>query len=211
MKSRNPSLTASFMRWFPLVILPSGVMILYKFLQPWAFMWSLAFSIYFGLKWFTWRTAQKRISHPAWRSVAYILAWPGMDADSFLHANSPVPVPRLRNWIWAVIETGLGVILIWAVAPSLPEGHPLLRGWAGMLGLILVLHFGMFQIAALFWQSLGVNAPPIMSAPLRSESLAEFWGKRWNLGFRQLAHDLLFAPLHKKLGGGVTSFSIFVV
>jgi alginate O-acetyltransferase complex protein AlgI len=186
-------------------------MILYNFLQPWSFMWSLAFSIYFGLKWFTWRTAQKRISHPAWRSVAYILAWPGMDADSFLDANSPVPVPRLRNWIWAVIETGLGVILIWAVAPSLPEGHPLLRGWAGMLGLILVLHFGMFQIAALFWQSLGVNAPPIMSAPLRSESLAEFWGKRWNLGFRQLAHDLLFAPLHKKLGGGVTSFSIFVV
>ena len=58
-----------------------------------------------------------------------------------------------------------------------------------MLGLILLLHFGSFELIALFWQSRGVNAKPIMSAPLRATSLAEFWGKRWNLGFRQFSHD----------------------
>jgi alginate O-acetyltransferase complex protein AlgI len=80
-----------------------------------------------------------------------------------------------------------------------------------MVGLVLLLHFGTFQIAALFWQSLGIDALPIMSAPLRSRSLSELWGKRWNLGFRQLAHDLIFSPLHRILGGGATMFLVFVV
>jgi alginate O-acetyltransferase complex protein AlgI len=79
-----------------------------------------------------------------------------------------------------------------------------------MLGLILLLHFGIFQIVALLWQSVGVNAKAIMSAPLRSASLGEFWGKRWNLGFRQLAQELIFRPLHRTLGAGAAGFLVFV-
>jgi D-alanyl-lipoteichoic acid acyltransferase DltB (MBOAT superfamily) len=130
-----------------------------------------------------------------------------MDAESFLAVTKSVPPPRLRNWFWAVFETSLGVILFWAVARILPQGQ--LRGWVGMLGLILLLHFGTFQIVALFWQHLGVDAMPIMSVPLRSESLSEFWGKRWNLGFRRLSHDLIFGPLHKNLGVRATSFLVY--
>jgi len=75
----------------------------------------------------------------------------------------------------------------------------------------LPLHFGTFQIIALFWKSVGVNAKAIMSAPLRSTSLGEFWGKRWNLGFRQLSHELIFRPLHRKLGTDAAGFLVFVV
>jgi hypothetical protein len=46
---------------------------------------------------------------------------------------------------------------------------------------------------------------------LRSTSLSEFWGKRWNLGFRQLAHDLIFCPLHEGIGPGAAGFVVFVV
>ena len=60
------------------------------------------------------------------------------------------------------------------------------------------------------WQSVGVNAKAIMSAPLRSTSLGEFWGKRWNLGFRQLAHELIFRPLHRSLGADAAGFLVFV-
>ena len=80
-----------------------------------------------------------------------------------------------------------------------------------MLGLILLLHFGTFQIISLLWQSIGVRAGAIMSAPLRSTSLAEFWGKRWNLGFRQLAHELIFRPLHRGLGPDAAGFLVFAV
>jgi hypothetical protein len=207
----SPTRTPRLIGWLPLAVLPLGAIALSRSLQPWVFMWVLSISIYFGLKWLSWWKAHDKISHAAWRSVAYLLAWPGMDAESFLAAAKSVPPPRLWNWFWAGLETGLGVILFWGVARLLPQGQPLLRGWVGMVGLILLLHFGTFQIVALFWQRLGVDAMPIMSAPLRSESLSEFWGKRWNLGFRQLSHDLIFGPLHKNLGVGATSFLVFAV
>jgi hypothetical protein len=111
----------------------------------------------------------------------------------------------------AAIETGLGALLLWVLARSVPQGQSLLRGWVGMLGLILLLHFGAFQIAALMWQSLGLKAEPIMSAPLRSTSLGEFWGKRWNLGFRQLAHELIFRPLYRSFGPDTAGFLVFAV
>jgi alginate O-acetyltransferase complex protein AlgI len=79
-----------------------------------------------------------------------------------------------------------------------------------MLGLILLLHFGTFQIVALLWQSVGINAKAIMSAPLRSTSLGEFWGKRWNLGFRQLSHELIFRPLHRRLGADAAGFLVLI-
>jgi hypothetical protein len=122
-----------------------------------------------------------------------------------------MPPPGPLTWVVAAIETGLGALLLWVVARSVPQGQSLLRGWVGMLGLILLLHFGTFQIAALMWQSLGLKAEPIMSAPLRSTSLGEFWGKRWNLGFRQLAHELIFRPLYRSLGPDTAGFLVFAV
>ena len=50
-----------------------------------------------------------------------------------------------------------------------------------------------------------------MSAPLRASSLAEFWGKRWNLGFRQLSYELIFRPLHRTLGVEVAGMLVFLV
>lgn len=174
--------------WLPILGFPAVAISCRNRLPPWVFMWALSFAIFFSLKWLTWWRARTQISHPAWRSVAYLLAWPGMDADAFLDANRRVDPPRLTTWLWATLETALGAVLLWIVARSLPVGQPLLRGWTGMLGLILLLHFGSFQLIALAWRTLGVNAKPIMSAPLRATSLAGFWGKRWNLGFRQLSY-----------------------
>jgi hypothetical protein len=211
MEPSKPIQTGGLSGWFPLVVLPLCGLALYNFLQPWVFMWVLAVSMYLGLKWLSWWKARGRVPHAAWRSIAYLLAWPGMDAESFLDARKAARPPRLWDWIWAVLETGLGVILLWGVARILPQGGMLLRGWIGMLGLIFLLHFGSFQGLAFFWQSFGVTATPIMSVPLRSESLSEFWGKRWNLGFRQLSYDLIFAPLHKRLGVGPTTFLVFVI
>ena len=46
--------------------------------------------------------------------------------------------PRLREWAMAIVKTSLGVALIWGVARSIPATHPLLIGWTGMIGLILM-------------------------------------------------------------------------
>jgi alginate O-acetyltransferase complex protein AlgI len=39
-----------------------------------------------------------------------------------------------------------------------------------------------------------------MNAPLQSRSVAEFWGTRWNLGFHELANELVFRPTVARLG-----------
>jgi hypothetical protein len=134
-----------------------------------------------------------------------------MDPESFLDSTRRVPKPTWQKWASALFETTIGGVLLWFVAGAVPDRNTLLRGWVGMLGLVFLLHFGIFQIVALLWQQFGVEAKPIMSAPLRSMSLGEFWGKRWNLGFRQLSHDLIFHPLHRRLGPGGAGFVVFVV
>ena len=197
--------------WLPILVLPPAAVACRDLLQPWVFMWTLSFAIYFSLKWLTFCRERSQVAHPAWRSVAYLLAWPGMDADAFLDVSRRVSAPAPTAWLWATFETVLGTMLFWVVARSIPQGQPLLRGWVGMIGLILLLHFGTFQIASLLWQTVGVNAQPIMSVPLRSTSLGEFWGKRWNLGFRQLAHELIFRRLYRRLGPDAAGFLVFVI
>lgn len=174
-------------------------------------MWILAFAIFAGLKWASWWEVASSAPAGGWRSAIYLLAWPGMDAKTFLKPGSNISRPGVRSWFIAILANVAGGILLWVVARHLPSGWPLLRGWTGMLGIILLLHFGSFKLLALFWQTLGIDARPIMNSPLRSTSLAEFWGKRWNLGFRQLAYDLVFTRLHKRLGGETSAFLVFVL
>lgn len=209
--SNSTKTVHEFCGWLPLIVFPSTAVVFAKSQPPWVFMWTLSFAIYLGLKWVTWWRARPRAVHSIRRSVTYLLAWPGMDADAFLDPSRTVSAPGLPKWLWAFFETMLGIVLLWVVARSVPKRDPLMQGWIGMVGLIFTLHLGLFQILALFWQRRGVAAEPIMRAPLRATSLGEFWGKRWNLGFRQLAHELIFRPTHRRLGAALAGFLVFVV
>jgi hypothetical protein len=197
--------------WLPLILLPVIAIAFRDRLAPWQFMWTLAFSIFAGLKWMTWWTAQHRVAHTAGRSFAYLFAWPGMDAETFLDSRRTTAKPDANTWLWAGVKTALGATLLWAVARQVPAQQPLLRGWIGLFGLIFLLHFGSFHLVALGWQSFGIDAEPIMAEPILSQSLSEFWGRRWNLGFRQLAHEYIFRPLSRTIGVGAAGFAVFVV
>jgi hypothetical protein len=62
---------------------------------PWAVMWGLAAAVYVGCKGLTWsRTPTTKA--PGWRHVAYLLAWPGLDARAFLDPRRSCrrPAPR---------------------------------------------------------------------------------------------------------------------
>lgn len=167
-------------------------------LPRFAYMWTLSIAIFATCKWVTWirRTAS---SPSPWRNIAYLFAWPGMQADQFLHGNA-TPVPKSTEWIAGLVPFATGLLLLWAVIPRLPTAPPLATAWVGMVGMVLVLHFGLFQLMSCTWRQLGVDARPLMNQPTRSTSVTEFWGRRWNVAFRDLTHSLLFHPLARRYG-----------
>ena len=167
----------------------------------WAQMWTLAMAIYIGCKWLTWQlTAVRHV--PVWKHCAYLFAWPGMDAASFLE-DGPSSNPsqcRYNEWIAATAKLTFGVALLFGVARMIPPQYEYVVGWIGMIGIVLILHFGVFHLLSCSWRSTGVQARPLMNRPLASTSLSEFWGRRWNSPFRDLTYRFLFRPSASWLG-----------
>ena len=64
-----------------------------------------------------------------------------------------------------------------------------------MVGIAMILHFGLFHILSCFWRAARIDARPLMNAPLRSTSVTDFWSRRWNTAFRDFTHQFLFRPL----------------
>ena len=74
--------------WIPLLVAPAIVISVFpRELPKWAYMWTLAFTIYCGCKWLTWRTykSERNNTTTVARQFAYMLLWPGLDADTFLN------------------------------------------------------------------------------------------------------------------------------
>ena len=194
-----------------LILLPIIVALALRgHLQPWVFMWLLAAAIFAECKAVSWSAARDIARRAGWkRNAAYLFLWPGMNAQEFLDSTACVSKPLASEWLAALTKTLLGAACIWLGVRRTP--HALLAAWVGMLGLILLLHFGFFHVLSLAWRTAGIAAPPIMQKPLRSESLSEFWGKRWNLGYRQLSHDWVFVPLKKAAGLAAAMIGAFLV
>ena len=168
-------------------------------LPAWIWMWLLAIAIYGVCKIASWSTCT--VAAPTWKHVAYLVAWPGMDCDAFLSTSNAARQPvSATEWLFSFAKFGLGIALMYGAAIELSDAHVLLRGWTGMIGIVLTLHFGLFHVMSCAWRSVGVAATPLMNWPVLSESATEFWGRRWNLAFRDLTHRLLFIPLKSILG-----------
>src|ERR1043166_8822279 len=101
--------------------------------------------------------------------------------------------------------------LIWGLPRVVISWSAFLAGWVGLVGIGLVLHYGLFELLADLWQSLGVQAEPIMQRPLLATSLADFWGRRWNLAFRDLAHTFVYRPLQSALTPAGALLAAFLV
>jgi hypothetical protein len=161
----------------------------------WALMWMLAIAIYMASKWLTWCIAGVRTA-PIWKQAAYLVAWPGMNATSFLEEPAASRgSDSLRTELRAATGTLIaGVVLLFAVARLVPSPDGYIAGWVGMIGAVMILHFGIFHLLSCGWRRVGVQARPLMNRPLASASLSEFWGRRWNTAFRDLTYQFLYRP-----------------
>src|SRR5207245_5676734 len=204
--SENPPIS-----WLPLIVLPAAVLIAGRHLAPWALMWGLAIAIYGALKWMTWWRGHGRIPQASLRrSLAYLFLWPGMDAPTFLDARRTATPATRVELLGAIASTLLGLLLLFGAVRILPSGLPLAAGWVGLFGLIFILHFGSFRLVSIWWRWLGIEAVPVMRAPVAAASLGEFWGARWNTAFHVLARDYMVRPLRRRIGVPAAMLVAFV-
>ena len=193
-EAAKPPLLQFWPAWTPSIAFPIFALLVRDRVAPWVFMWLMAAAIFFGCKWLTFSRARKQIIHVRVdRALAYFFLWPGMDGEKFLRTSTgKIPMlPHTRaNTSVAIAKIFLGSLLLFGLARFAP--HPLLTGWIGMIGIILVLHFGIFALLAIAWRAYGLDVRPIMDAPLKSTTLSEFWGRRWNGAFNQLAFENAF-------------------
>jgi hypothetical protein len=185
-------------RWQPPVVAVMTAMVAGAALAPWAYMWTLAFTLYAACKWITWWPSR---SLGSWRrSMVYLFAYAGMNAREFMSA-APSARPTWRDYIFPAINALAGGAALLSLASSrVGFAHPMLTAWIAMLALALMVHFGVLNLLALLWRSRGIAAEPLMRAPLASRSLGDFWGRRWNVSFCSLSHELIFEPLARRLG-----------
>ncbi|MEO8258821.1 MAG: DCC1-like thiol-disulfide oxidoreductase family protein [Acidobacteriota bacterium] len=210
--SRRSEAVPASLAFLPVAILPVLALLGASRMPRWVFMWAMASALYAGCKWLTYSQARGRgVPTGRRRALAYLLAWPGMDASAFLGETARHDRPQPSEWMAAALRTLSGATLVWVVARTAVPVHPLLAGWIAMVGLIFLFHFGTFHLLSLAWRSVGVNAMPVMQNPLRSHSLAEFWGRRWNTAFHELAARFTFRPLRPIVGRAGATLLLFLV
>jgi hypothetical protein len=197
--------STSWCDWLPILILPPMAYALVPTAWPrWALMWTVAAVIFIGCKWLTWRQRPRvRAGKPptVWQQLGYFLAWPGLDAAAFFEQKKTGRLAVCaREWIFAAVKLVAGAVIFFGIARRLPLDHPYLIGWVGMIGIVMMLHFGLFHLLSCAWRSIGIEARPLMNWPAASVRLSEFWGRRWNTAFRDLTHRFLFRPLADRLG-----------
>ena len=152
-----------------------------------------------------------------WQWLGFCIGWFGMRAEVFRN----VPGRSSTDWseyIWrGLIRFFAGIALVvaaWVVAHSGSSVAADIAPWrlwtATVLllpGLSLIVHFGCFNLVVGFWRYFGARCSSLFRAPLKSRSLSEFWGRRWNLAFSEMTALAVFRPL-KQLPGNAKRVTI---
>jgi Membrane bound O-acyl transferase family len=136
-----------------------------------------------------------------WRWLLFAAAWPGMRPSAFGEELAPdrraAADLLVRGAIWSVVGAGL-MGLAHAIQDRIVAATAV-----GLVAISLVLHFGAFNLAAGMWRLVGFGTDRLFIAPLAAPSLANFWGKRWNLAFSEMTQIAIYRPCSARWGKGI--------
>jgi alginate O-acetyltransferase complex protein AlgI len=170
----------------------------------WIVMWLLAGLLFVtGKAVVLIRSWQRR----GWQAgdLSFALFCPAFDLAAWRSPASHPPGLLRRGWV----NLSAGMALTWLIARHLPT--PFVATWVCMVGFIVALHGGVFTLIAEYWQRQGRDVRPLMTCPIGAAALSDFWGRRWNTGFRDLMHSLVFKPMACRWSPGVATTMVFVL
>lgn len=143
--------------------------------------------------------------------LGFALGWPGMQPRIFLRRSHRPLAGGAGLLRGGALRLALGVALVFlARLVWVWTGSSLLATAPALIGLSLALHFGVFDLLTGIWRLAGVDVGPPFRAPLRSTSLREFWGRRWNLAFSEMTSIAVYRPLSARVGRGPATAAAFL-
>ena len=116
-----------------------------------------------------------------------------------------------RAWL-RVICFGAVTFIAAALVIELAEAQNLGARFAyGVAGLVWAYASfdALTALVRAVYRLFGVEVPPLHDDPIVSRSLAEFWGRRWNLMVERMLHDHAFRPVARRAGVGAAVLAAF--
>lgn len=138
------------------------------------------------------------------RWLCFAAGWFGMRPKIFSGQRHDRGAGSGRLFRSGVLRLCIGAILCWL--SDLSWRYLQSRTMATVLllpGLSLMLHFGILNMVAAGWRTVGFDCRPLFRAPLRAENLSEFWGRRWNVAFNEMTVIGVYRPLSPVTGRNV--------
>lgn len=179
-------------------------------LSPPAAMLVVAAGLFLILKVFTFASQVR--PRKSWSYLPlWCVATPTLNASDFF--ASPQPRPEMRwtsDFLQPLLFALAGLTTIVFVVPSLKDRAAYLSGYVAIAALLAVAHFGLLHLVVSLWKLVGLNLKPLMNAPWRALTVAEFWGQRWNTAFRDLVHRHIFLPTLRRHGQLSAMLCVFI-
>ena len=148
-----------------------------------------------------WSVPGRRL--PCWRYLGFAFLWFGMDPTPFAAAR--------RSLAWGR-DVRIGLI---CAAVGL-AGAMLVREWGWTAWVLPVfvpmsigVHYGALRLLTAGWRALGFPVRVLFRNPLPVTRLAEFWGRKWNLGYSEMMVRVVKRPVSGVLGRRGSEFAVF--
>ena len=150
--------------------------------------------------------------------LAFCLFWFGMRPAAFssLGRSPRVGYGRLLKSGTSLLVIGISVLVVGrlifedSAADAAWSARTLFSLLALMVGLSLIVHFGLFDLLAGCWRYFGADCRKLFRAPALSRSLSEFWSRRWNVAFSEMAAIAIYRPLKPRWGSSAARTAAFL-
>lgn len=140
---------------------------------------------------------------PLGRLFIFTFCWFGMDPGSFAR--------RQENLTWkndaivGVLNMILGTFAAYVVWKM---------GWRHVFVIFVPMslgfHFGALRVLKGMLRLAGFPVRTLFPNPLKLNGFADFWARRWNVGYSQMMQRVIGRPLTEKLGAVRGNFAVFL-
>jgi len=143
------------------------------------------------------------------RLMAFVCGWFGMRPEVFTKRSTSPLAHGTRLVVTGVLSIAAGITAIEFAGHLTPIFRPVAVCFL-FAGCSLILHFGVLNICAGMWRHLGFDCRALFRSPWQASTLAEFWGRRWNVAFSEMVSLAVVRPLTPSIGGRAARLAGFV-